>query len=398
MVEPEVRFGQLRHVQLLEPLAEVVRFATQVEVGTMDERWPVGRDTCVAVFEGESTEPVEELAVGASLIRGFTWLERPAWFLMELGKVKRLVVLELGRKGWSSVGEELRVLSFPGGEEVMRVAGVQEIEDALVHAGKSELVVRRGEHVQWIRFSETGEVLVDATVDLGLDTVACAVIARGKPGEELGAWGVGWRGDELFAVPFNALGADGQGAFRLSFDRGREHDVVKVGETLRATAWVSESSSHLGVSWPGYRHAVGKLQVIDVSAEPKVLWEGRPDREIWGNNNLDVREFGQALAFVPDADEDGDPDLLVTGPWSFPGSRIDLLSGGTGRMLKNWSPKPGTDTGHSLSLSGDSRRVLVGGTKHQAYPENLANEGQAHLLDVVRMEKLQTWKLPCRER
>ena len=398
--EPEVRFGQLRHVQLLEPRGETVRFATQVEIGTMDERWPVGRDTCIAVFEGESTEPVEELAVGASLIREFTWTERPAWFLFELEKAKRLAVIVPRRSGENgeTVEGELRVLAFPGGEEVLSLGGVQEIEDALVHEGQAELVVRSGKQVRWLRLSESGEVVVDATVDLGLEPVACAAIARGKSGEELRAWGVGWRGDELFAVPFDATGADLQRAFRVTFDRGSVKEGVRVGQTLRATAWISESGSHLGVSWPGYCHGVGKLQVIDVSAEPKMLWEGRPYPEDDGNS-LDVREFGQALAFVPDADEDGVPELLVTAPGSLQCSRVDLLSGRTGQSLKSWSP-PGvfTGTGHSLSLSGDSRHALVGGTRWRGFPENLADEGQAHLLDVTRMEKLQTWKLPCRER
>lgn len=53
-------------------------------------------------------------------------------------------------------------------------------------------------------------------------------------------------------------------------------------------------------------------------------------------------------------------------------------------------------TGHSLS--NDYRRALVGGTRERSYPENLAKEGQAHLLDVVRMQKLQTWKLSLRDR
>ncbi len=91
------------------------------------------------------------------------------------------------------------------------------------------------------------------------------------------------------------------------------------------------------------------------------------------------------------------PDLLVTGPWTLaPG--VDLLSGATGEALTRWYSPACASTGHSLSLSGDSRRALVGGTRERGYPENLANEGQAHLLDVTRMEKLQTWTLPCRER
>jgi hypothetical protein len=196
--EPQVRFGQLRHVQLLEPRGEIVRIATQIELGTMKGPWPEGEDTYIVVFDGESTEPVEELAVGASLIGDFTWLERSAWFLMELGKSRRLVVLErkLGARNGRAVGGKLRVLSFPGGEEIMRVGRVQEIEDALVHAGQSDLIVGHGVDVKWFRFSETGEV------DLDLDAWACATLIRGKRGEEQSAWGVGWRGDELFAVPF----------------------------------------------------------------------------------------------------------------------------------------------------------------------------------------------------
>jgi hypothetical protein len=154
------------------------------------------------------------------------------------------------------------------------------------------------------------------------------------------------------------------------------------------------------VSWPGYHYGIGKLQTIDVTGDPSVRWEGRPYPEADGDSG-DQREYGQAIAFVPDANSDGVPEVLVTGPWTSMDSSIDLLSGSTGSLMKRWVP-PNTDglpsaTGHSLSLSSDSRQALVGGTAFQAYPEDLSEEGQAHLLDVVQMERLQTWKLSPRK-
>ena len=394
----EVRFGQLRHVQLLEPRGEVARFATQVELGTKGESWPEARETCIAVFEGDSTEPVEELVVGTSLVRPFTWTQRPYWSLLELGESKRLVVFgpRRRRQAGEVVGRPLRVLSFPSGDEVASFEGIQEIEDARVHAGKADLLLRAGHEIQWLRLSDTGEVVGAGTVDLGLDTVACAVFEREIVGKPLRAWGVGWRGEELFAVPFVEGGADLDRAFRVTFDGGSTNDVLNVREPLRASAWTFESSTHLAISWPQYRYSIGKLQVIDVSAEPKKLWEGRPDPERNGDTS-DHRQYGKALAFVPDADEDGVPDVLVTGPGCFE-TFVDLLSGRTGEVLKRWSPGGFAGTGHSLSLSRDSSRVLVGGTMEQNDPENLAHEGQAHWLDVIRMEPLQTWKLPLRDR
>ncbi len=397
-------FGQLRHVQLLEPRGEVVRFATQIEIGTMErDHWPEGEDTCIAVFEGDSTQPVAGLVVGTSIIPYFTWTERPAWFLMELGKATLLAVVVREHPPGDSEDAEtrLRLLSFPRGEELLSIAGVEEIGDGLVSAGRGDLLVRRGGNVLWLRSSETGEVVSIAKIELGLGDVACAAFVRGDFGEELRAWAVGWKGKDLFAVPFREGGAEAQRTFRLVFEGGSSNEALSVGEPLRAAAWASESKSHLAVSWPGYDNGIGRLQLLDVSATPRALWRGRPYPVLNGDTS-DQRDYGQALAFVSDADEDGLPELLVTGPWNSLDSSIDILSGGTGSLMRRWKP-PSPDglassTGHSLSLSSDSRRVLVGGAAFQAYPEDLTEEGQAHLLDVARMEKLQTWKLSPRER
>jgi hypothetical protein len=361
---PQVRFGQFRHVQLLELRGDVVRFATQVELGTMGVHRPAGQDTCIAVFEGSAREPVSELALGGSLIRGFTWTERTAWRLLELGGASWLAVLEHRRQ---EPGGLLRVLTFPGGEEVLRVADVQEIEDALVRGGQADLVVRRGKFVRWLRLSEAGEVVLDASIDLGLEHVGCAALARGAGGS--GGWGVGWRGGKLLAVPFDERGAHPERSVPVEFEGGPDDDRARVGARLRAAAWTSESGTHLVVSWPGYRNAVGKLQVLDVGSKPRRLWEGRPGPEVDGDS-LDQNEYGQALAFVPDADGDGVPEVLVTGPWNFV-TRVDLLSGRTGSPLERWSPGGFLSTGHSLSLSADGTRALVGGAAQRGYPENL---------------------------
>jgi hypothetical protein len=140
-----IEFGQLRHVQLLQPRGEVVRFATQIEVGTRNGSWTVEKDTCIAVFEGESTEPVAKLAVGASIVPYFTWTVRPAWYLVELPNSTILAVLEprdSSREGENA--RSMRLLSFPGGEELVSIGEVEEIEDAIVRGGRFDRLLRRG--------------------------------------------------------------------------------------------------------------------------------------------------------------------------------------------------------------------------------------------------------------
>ncbi len=346
----------------------------------MRGNWPAKRDTAIALVEGETISA--ELSVGTSLIRGFTWTQRPAWTLLESADL--LVVLDPRS---SAEGGALRLLSFPEGDVVLRVPYVQELEDVLIQEGWTDLVVRTGPKLRWLRISAFGEVLLSKSVDLELSSVACAAITRGAPG----GWCLGWRGGDLLAVPFDAKGAELRKAFQVAFAGGPGGHELRAGTTLRAAAWSDESASQLAVSWPDYRAGVGKLQVIDVSGEPHALWEGRPDPEVVDGNSLDQCEYGQALAFVPDADGDGAPDVLVTGPWNFI-TRVDLLSGRTGEALLRWTPGPFVSTGHSLSLSADYTRALVGGTDQRSYPENLAHEGQAHLLDIRTFEKLRTWK------
>jgi hypothetical protein len=390
-------FGQLRHVQLLQPRGEIVRFATQIELGTI-EGWAEGEDTCIAIFEGESTRPLAELAVGTSLIRDFTWTERPAWYLIELQKRTTLAVVEPARspRRGRSTGSRLRLISFPGGDELFSVGGVQEIEDTLVGEDRFDLVLRRGGCVVWLQSSGTVESVSVVTIDLGLDTVACAAFVRGEGGEAIRAWAVGWKGQDVFAVPFGQNGAGAPRSFRSDSPRGSSSDNPHVGEPSRATAWTSDSTSHLAVSWPSYDHWLGKLEMIDVSAEPRILWEGKPNPE--AQDDTVASEYGQAIAFVPDVNEDGVPDILVTGPSGSCDTKIDLLSGQTGSIVKSWSPGNCMSTGHSLSLSGDSRRFLVGGTRWRGYPEAPTEEGRAYLIDVLRMEKLQSWKMSPRER
>jgi hypothetical protein len=319
---------------------------------------------------------------------------------MELGEATVLAVLvPVGspKCGDDRLERTLRLCTYPRGDEILSIPGVLDIEDGFVHHGVANLLLRLPGHVQLLRLSEAGGVVGNTRVELGLGSVACAAFIRGEVGETLRAWAVGWKGKELVATPFAESGADAEHAFRLSFDGGSSQDVVDVGESLRATARVQESNSYLAVSWPGYHSLVGTVQVIDVTGEPKVLWEGRPFAEVHGDSLVQY-EYGHAIAFVPDTNRDGVPEILVTGPWECVDPRVDLLSGRTGTVVRSWTPGLFHCTGHSLSLSVDSRWALVGGADQQCEPENLAEEGQAHLLDVVRMKALQTWRFRPRER
>ncbi len=392
------RFGQLRHVQLLEPRGTIVRFATQVDLGTLrgegSSTLPSREESAIALFEDDAI--VAELCVGQPLGRDFTWVRRPAWSLLELERAQRLLVLDPQHftPGGSPAGGGLRVLSFPDGEEQRRLADVQEIEDTVVHRERADAVVRSGDVLRWLRFSAVGELVRDQLVDPELDSVACAALPRGA---SVG-WCVGWREGDLHAVPFDADGVEPDRTFPVTFSGGPGDEAPRPAARMRAAAWGDEFGAYLAVGWPGYRAGVGKLQVIDVSDQPRVLWEGRPDREVGHGGSLDQRDYSQALAFVPDADGDCVPEVLVTGPWcALP--RVDLISGKAGTLLSSWTPPGGfTSTGHSLSLSADRTHALVGGAEQRAYPENLAHEGQAHLLDVRRMKTIRTWKRSSRPR
>lgn len=400
----ELRFGGLRHVQLLEPRDGAVRFATRIELGAMAEDWsyPRSADSAICVFAGEPPAggelraPLEELAVGGSLRRGFSWTERPSWFLFELEGARRLAALvpAADTADGPAVGGILRVLDYPSGAETLAIEGVQEIEDAFVRKGRGELVARCGAQLLWLRFSESGELVGRTLLEPGLDGVNGATFMRGDASLDLHGWCVGLRGDSVIAVPFSLAGVDPERSFEIELDARRMGDEVGRGSALRLSAWASNAGAHLALGWPGYDRGVGKLAVFQLADNKATeLWEGRPDPEA-DSYRSDQCDYGQAIAFVPDADGDSVPELLACGPWTL-FTRVDLLSGRTGKPIERWNPSEAASAGHWLSVSADGARVLVGGAEERGYPENLRFTGHAYLFELPQMKRLATWVLPA---
>jgi hypothetical protein len=146
---------------------------------------------------------------------------------------------------------------------------------------------------------------------------------------------------------------------------------------------------------------VGRVVVARVAGgELRVEHGGRMDPETSGDM-LDQRDWGQAVGFVPDADGDGVPDLVVTGPWTMaPDGNVDLVSTARWQRITKAGQVPLSwiVLGHWLDVSSDGTTVLVGGTAERGMPENLMYAGVLHVLDARTLKKVTSVRLPPQPR
>lgn len=152
-----------------------------------------------------------------------------------------------------------------------------------------------------------------------------------------------------------------------------------------------------GLEWAGSRFWRASGNGLDL------LHEGRTNPERIGDF-LDKCDWGHALAFVADIDNDDVPDLLVTAPYGgiINRQQLDLISASSGKLLHRWTPTTPEYylIGHALDVSADGRRVLVGGTvwsghsqswavgggrpdrlQFPCYPDDLSEQGIATVFD-----------------
>lgn len=397
--ERVVDFGHLRHAHWLAPRDGKARWATAAVTGAdltdrhAAARW--GRQSVVEI-RGEECALEARLAVPFRLLPNSTWTRRPQWRVLELDGATWVVCIDEGNG-------RLHVFDLASGSEVMPARPGHQIHAVRQAAGGAELLVAVGAGLERLvlRPGATSE-LVAVTLQTGLDQVGAAAFAEPLPGaERSGApdvWAVGWRSAGLaFARAREATPSASDALAAAVYPLGFESPTPR-GSELRLDAVRASERTWLALGDPSYESGVGRVLVAEADeGGPRLLHAGRIHPELRGNIS-DSRDWGQCVRFVPDADADDVPDLVVAGPWTTDDVQVDLVSVGRWARLASHGAPFFESCGHWVDLSPDGRSVLVGGTRQQGYPEHLAYDGMLMVLDARTLERKSIVRLAPVER
>lgn len=363
--------GALRHVQLLEVTVNqphIVRFATSTVAGVavherrLGDRRPLG-------------EPDAMLPTQFDALPMWSWSHRAPWQILESDEESWLVALDE-----ESGTVDLR--TFPGGEEVARVPHASSFESARLRDGSIEVLLRNGEEVDLVAIDPAARTVARTTlVDLDLPFAAACFVESGPRSDvPRSAFVVTYEDTELVTyrldlaeggvqrVPTGVIG--GGRALRLVARRSGKLDLVAIGTPMFDGDW-----GRVVVVSIGAGGRVGDSRLLHPLGQPD---DGMPGVE-W------TMQYGQALAFTADADEDGHPDLAVGASYG-PSEHVDIVSWVSGASLARVTSRSEFGRhriGSSVSASPCGRYVLSAGGQ-ASYPEVFRTSGAALLLDLER--------------
>ncbi|RKY15962.1 MAG: hypothetical protein DRQ55_18890 [Planctomycetota bacterium] len=365
--------GHLRHLHWLptkdgvQRLATVARVVTGTDLRSTAHATP--RATLVqirdiaGVLEAQLSVPFDLLPVNS-------WTHALTWRVIQLESGLALALVD--RKG-----QRFHLLHFTSGEPLAASRSAMRLLDVRQQAAGAECLVESDEGLERLVIRADGKAVTAATLATGLDKIGAASFVSTfgtavTPADDV--WASGWKDGELAIV---RLGAEEPHPILLKLAV-----TPTRGTKLRLDATRRAGRTWLAIGNPNYRSGTGRIAVAEVlDDEVKILWDGRPDAEMIGDM-WDQRDYGQCVAFVPDADGDGVPDLIVSGPWSWVDTCVDLLSVAGGRRLFQDTAMRVHATGHSLDISADGERVLLGGADWRDYPENLTHTGIGRVLNT----------------
>jgi hypothetical protein len=391
---PSVEVGRYRQVHVLAPSSsDSLRIATVGLIAPVDASgdwsWRGIESSFVEVWSlgAEEVRPEARVELSFNPIRQFSWTQRPTWRVIAPGKLLLLVYVGPGSQ------PRVHVVDMRTGRTLADHVPGDEIYDARTVGDSAELLVRQGTTVARVVVStETGGFTLRSTpltttvAGVALDSVSAATFAVAATSrcEPTGvAWILGLaKGDEelectpwLVSVPADP--AAPSSAFQVDVRALQADD-----DSVYLAAASAAGQSWIAVGQQAFQSGHGLVTMFTraADAEPKQMWSAV------GPDTFAATDWGHDLCFVPDADDDDVPDLVVPGPWDLGGtSRIDLVSTSTGTGIACWSP--GMAVGFTAELTPDGKSIVVGGTTQQHYPETFSGLGVVHVLDARTLER-----------
>jgi hypothetical protein len=391
-----VEVGRFRQVQIMAPGADdALRIATVGLIAPLDDggKWSATRikSSFVEVRSMGADWGIPEARVELSFnpIRQYSWTRRPTWRVVEFDGLLLLAYLGPGRSA------RLHVIDMTTGQRLADSVQGDEIYDARTVGERSELLVRHGATVARVVVSnDAGSVTLRSiplttTVDgVALESVSAATFAVGATSrcEPTGdAWILGLVDDvpRLVHVPADAAASTSAFDVEVRALEARDDSVYLAAASATGRTWIA-----IGQQAFSSGHGLVTVFIRAAREEPKQLWS------TVGPDTFAALDWGHDLIFVPDADGDDFPDLVVPGPWAVGAtSWIDLVSTATGAGITRWDPGlDGPAVGFTADLSRDGKRIVVGGTTRQYYPEMFLGRGVVTVLDARTLKPL-SWKL-----